>query len=89
MLGIGGATVTAWNIATWPVLLSITSLIGAVLYWKRTPNVKQQFYVISPGACRRLVIRGSPRRPAFSLYPVDHRLVQQNLTARSAGSSRC
>jgi membrane protein len=55
VLGIGDATVTAWNIAKWPVLLVIASLIIAVLYWA-TPNVKQQFHLISPGSVLALLM---------------------------------
>jgi membrane protein len=55
VLGIGDAAVTAWNIAKWPVLLVIASLIVAVLYWA-TPNVKQQFHLISPGSVLALLI---------------------------------
>jgi membrane protein len=55
VLGVGDATVTAWNVVKWPVLLVIASLIIAVLYWA-TPNVKQQFHVISPGSVAALLI---------------------------------
>jgi membrane protein len=55
VLGIGDATLTAWNIVKWPVLLIIASLIIAVLDWA-TPNVKQQFHLISPGSVVALVI---------------------------------
>ena len=55
VVGIGGATVTAWNILKWPVLLVLASLIIAVLYWA-TPNVRQQFHLISPGSVLALMI---------------------------------
>jgi membrane protein len=55
VLGVGDATLTAWNIAKWPVLLIIASLIIAVLDWA-TPNVKQQFHLISPGSVVALAI---------------------------------
>jgi membrane protein len=32
-LGIGSAAVTVWDIAKWPVLLIIVSIMFAVLYW--------------------------------------------------------
>jgi membrane protein len=38
--GVGDAAVLAWNIAKWPVLLIVVSLMFALLY-KATPNVKQ------------------------------------------------
>jgi membrane protein len=48
-LGIGHAAVTAWDIAKWPVLLMIVSLMLALLYWA-CPNVRQSgFRWITPG----------------------------------------
>ena len=38
--GIGSAAVTAWDIAKWPVMAVIISLIFSLLYFA-TPNVKQ------------------------------------------------
>jgi membrane protein len=50
VLGIGGAAVTAWDIAKWPVLLLTVSLMLALLYWG-APNVKQPgLRWISPGS---------------------------------------
>jgi membrane protein len=66
VLGIGDATVTAWNIVKWPVLLIVASLIVAVLFWA-TPNVKQQFHLISAGSVLALVI-WIVTTVAFSLY---------------------
>ena len=66
VLGIGDATVTAWNIVKWPVLLIVASLIVAVLFWA-TPNVKQQFHLISPGSVLALVV-WIVATLAFSLY---------------------
>jgi YihY family inner membrane protein len=47
-LGIGSAAVTAWDIAKWPVLLIIVSLMFAILYWV-SPNAKQGLRWVSPG----------------------------------------
>lgn len=48
-LGIGPAAVIAWEIAKWPVLLLIVSIMFAILYWA-SPNAKQGFRLISPGS---------------------------------------
>lgn len=48
VLGIGGAAVTAWDIAKWPVLLILISLMLALLYWA-SPNAKHGFRWVSPG----------------------------------------
>jgi membrane protein len=48
-LGIGNAAVLAWDIAKWPILLIIVSLMFSLLY-KASPNVKQPgFRWITPG----------------------------------------
>ena len=39
-LGIGSGAVLAWDIAKWPVLLILVSLMFSLLYWA-TPNVRQ------------------------------------------------
>lgn len=48
VLGIGGAAVIAWDIAKWPVLLILISLMLALLYWA-SPNAKHGFRWVSPG----------------------------------------
>jgi membrane protein len=49
LLGVGSAAVTAWDIAKWPVLLVLVSLMFAILYWA-SPNVKHPgFRWLSPG----------------------------------------
>jgi membrane protein len=40
ILGIGNSAVGAWDIAKWPVLLIVVSLMFSLLYWA-APNVKQ------------------------------------------------
>ena len=49
VLGIGSVALTVWNIAKWPVLLLIVSLMLAILYWA-TPNARQGFRWLSPGS---------------------------------------
>jgi membrane protein len=49
LVGLGGAAVTAWDIAKWPVLLLIVSFMFALLYWA-APNVRHpKFHWVSPG----------------------------------------
>jgi membrane protein len=48
VLGVGSAAITTWNIAKWPVLLILFSLMLAILYWA-TPNAKHGFRWVSPG----------------------------------------
>jgi membrane protein len=48
MLGIGHAAVTVWDIAKWPILLLIVSIMFALLYWA-SPNAKQGFRWVTPG----------------------------------------
>jgi membrane protein len=56
VVGAGSAAVTAWDIAKWPVLLLIISLMFAILYYA-SPNVKQPgFKWVSPGGIAAVVI---------------------------------
>ena len=55
LVGLGSTAVTVWNIAKWPVLLLIVSLMFAFLYWA-APNVKQPgFRWLSPGGILAVV----------------------------------
>jgi membrane protein len=48
-IGLGDAAVTTWNIAKWPVLIILISLMFAILYWA-SPNAKTGgFRWVSPG----------------------------------------
>ncbi|MFF7216766.1 YihY/virulence factor BrkB family protein [Streptomyces sp. NPDC008238] len=49
VLGLGDAAITAWNIAKWPILIILFSLVLALLYWA-APNVKRRFRWVSPGS---------------------------------------
>ena len=54
--GIGSTAVTVWEIAKWPVLLIIVSVMFSLLY-KASPNVKQpSFRVISAGGVLAVVL---------------------------------
>jgi membrane protein len=55
VLGIGSAAVTVWNIAKWPVLLIIISLMISILYWV-APNAKRGFQWVSPGGILAVVV---------------------------------
>ncbi|WP_255610164.1 YihY/virulence factor BrkB family protein [Micromonospora sp. PLK6-60] len=55
-IGAGGAAVTVWNIAKWPVLLILVSLMFAILYWA-SPNARHGgFRWVSPGGVLAVVI---------------------------------
>jgi membrane protein len=48
-IGLGSAAVLTWNIAKWPVLLILVSLMFAILYWA-SPNAKTGgFRWVTPG----------------------------------------
>src|SRR3954447_10058931 len=56
VFGVGGAAVTAWDIAKWPVILIVVMTMFAILYWA-TPNVKHpKFRWISPGGVVGVVV---------------------------------
>jgi membrane protein len=50
LLGVGDTAVDVWNLAKWPVLLLLVSLMFAILYWA-APDVKHPgFRWITPGS---------------------------------------
>jgi membrane protein len=56
LLGIGGAAVTAWDIAKWPVLVLIVALMFSILYWA-APNVRQPgFRWLTPGGIVAVIV---------------------------------
>ena len=56
LIGVGTTAVTAWDIAKWPVLLLLVSLMFAILYWA-SPNVKHpKFRWVSPGGVLAVVV---------------------------------
>ena len=56
LLGIGDTAVQIWNIAKWPVLVLLVSLMFAMLYWA-APNVKQPgFRWLTPGSLVAVVL---------------------------------
>ncbi len=54
-LGVGSVAVTVWDIAKWPVLLIIVSLMFSILYWV-APNAKRGFRWVSPGGVLAVVV---------------------------------
>ena len=78
VIGLGSTAVTVWNIAKWPVLLLIVSLMFALLYWA-APNVKQPgFRWVSPGRHPRGG-RVADRVGRLRALRVELRLLQQDL----------
>jgi membrane protein len=56
VLAVGDTAVTVWDIAKWPVLVVLVSLMFAILYWA-APNVKQPgFRWVSPGGVLAVII---------------------------------
>jgi membrane protein len=67
LVGVGSTAVQVWDIAKWPVLLVLVSLMIAVLYWA-APNVKQPgFKWISPGSVLAVAV-WIIASGAFALY---------------------
>jgi membrane protein len=55
-IGIGNAGVTAWDIAKWPVLIVLVSLMLSLLYWA-SPNAKQPGPIwVTPGGIIAVVV---------------------------------
>ncbi|GIG70882.1 YihY/virulence factor BrkB family protein [Phytomonospora endophytica] len=55
-LGFGGAAVSGWNIAKWPVLVLLVSLIFGLLYWA-SPNARVgRFRLVSAGSLLAVVL---------------------------------
>ena len=55
-IGLGDAAITMWNIAKWPVLLVLVTLMIALLYWA-APNVRGRgFRWVSPGGVLAMLI---------------------------------
>ncbi len=56
LLGVGDAAVDVWNIAKWPVLVVIVSVMFAILYWA-APNVKHpKLRWVTPGGIVAVVL---------------------------------
>jgi YihY family inner membrane protein len=66
LLGIGPAAVDVWDVAKWPVLLLVVSLLFALLYWA-SPNARQGFRWVTPGGILAVVV-WVVASIAFALY---------------------
>ena len=78
VLGVGDTAVTVWDIAKWPILVVLVSLMFAILYWA-APNVKQPgFRWISPGGVLAVII-WIVASAGVRLLRRQLRLVQQDL----------
>ena len=83
-LGLGQAAVTAWNIAKWPVIVIIVSVMIAGLYHV-APNVKQpKFRWFTLGGFLALVL-WVIASAAFGFYVAQLRLVQQDVRIARRG----
>ncbi len=67
LIGLGSTAVTVWDIAKWPFLLVVVSLMLAILYYA-APNVRQPgFAWVSPGGVVAVVL-WIVASAAFALY---------------------
>ncbi len=56
LLGVGSSAVTIWDIAKWPALLIVVSIMFAILYWA-APNVRHPgFRWLTPGGIVAVVV---------------------------------
>src|SRR6476659_5272138 len=67
LVGVGDTAVTVWNIAKWPVIVLVVSLMMSILYYA-TPNVRQPgFRWVTPGGLMAVVL-WIIASAAFALY---------------------
>ena len=67
LLGLGSASVTAWEIAKWPLLVLLLALLLSFLYYA-SPNVKQPgFRWVTPGGVLAIIL-WIAASGAFALY---------------------
>jgi membrane protein len=67
LIGVGNTAVQVWDIAKWPVLLLVVSLMFSILYWA-APNVKQPgFRWLTPGGVLAVLV-WAITSAAFAFY---------------------
>src|SRR4051794_41981842 len=72
LIGVGSTAVQVWDIAKWPVLVVLVSIMIAVLYWA-APNVKQPgFRWISPGSVLAVLVWVAAAPPFAPFFPELH-----------------
>jgi len=54
-IGLGGAFVTIWTWARWPLAVILLTLAAAVIYYV-SPNVEQPFALITPGSLIAVIV---------------------------------
>ncbi len=56
LIGLGGVAITVWDIAKWPVLVLLVSLMLAILYYA-APNIRRQrFPWVTPGGVLAVLV---------------------------------
>ena len=86
-LGIGNTAVTVWDIAKWPVLVIIVSLMFSLLYWA-TPNVKPGGpRWVTPGGAVAVVVWLVASAPSPSTSPSAARTTRPTAHWRPSSSS--
>ncbi len=67
LLGVGDTALTIWNLAKWPVIVLLVSLLFSILYYA-TPNVRQPgFRWVTPGGLLAVLL-WILASAAFALY---------------------
>lgn len=67
LLGLGGAAVTAWDVAKWPVLVLLFGLMLSILYYAAPNVVHPGFRWVTPGGVLAIVL-WIAASAAFALY---------------------
>src|SRR5262249_53207805 len=65
-IGLGNTGQTVFEVAKWPVIILIVSLMNSLLYFA-APNVKQKFKLITPGGVVAVLI-WIAASAAFAMY---------------------
>jgi membrane protein len=66
-IGIDDTALTIWNIAKWPVMLAMATIVIAILYQAAPPHGNRRFVWLTPGVITALVV-WLLASAAFALY---------------------